>query len=69
MNACDCRDCQNDHTCRHCGERTRHSHGPEGLCCSYDYEERQAVEALEAADPEHSDDWWNEAMALAGVMR
>lgn len=52
-------------TCRHCGESLALAHRVDGYpCCRYAAEEDEAVEALVAADIEHSPDWWDEAMAL-----
>ena len=59
----------NADTCRHCGESLALAHRVDGYpCCRYAAEEDEAVESLEAADVEHSDAWWDEAMALARVM-
>jgi hypothetical protein len=67
-NTCQCRDCEIDATCHHCGERTRESHDPEtGLCCRWDYTEREVIEALIRSDVDHSDEWTREAMFLMGV--
>lgn len=56
--------------CPFCGEPdyTRRTSTGEP-CCRWDHEALEAVEALKAADVEHDDAWWDEAMALAGVMR